>query len=287
MKATVRHGAVVALTAMALGAGLAACGGGNDTASPGNPVWPGVGRTAAAASATGGGGSTPSTPSAGSAVDAASMMQKLRRASEITTSAHETLSMDFNGQKLGGQGDLRMKPLAEDMTLSVMGMSMEVRFVGDTFYVKLRAAAGLGGKWLKATTDELASASGMSGLTSMSDPLAMLTKLDHSMRSATFLGTDSTGQHYAMTVDTKKMMRVMGASGAQLAQLQGAMPATVTEDVWFDAAGHVTEVKADLGAAGATTVTMSDFGKHVDVAPPPASATQDLSSLGGLGGATL
>lgn len=277
-----RRGAAITLTALVLGAGLVACGGSNDdTTSSGSPVWPGVGGTVAASPADNG-GSTTTPPAVGSTVSATTMTQKLQHAADITSTAHVAISAGAGGRNLDAQGDVQTKPLAEDLTVSMMGMDVEVRVVDDTFYVKV-PLPGMGAQtWLKATAQELGAQSGLGSLSSLTDPFSMLSRSSDAIRSATYVGTDSTGQHYALTVDTKKLLQDMGVSGSGLSQL-GSMPPTVTEDVWFDGDGHVVQAKTDLGTSS-TTVTMSDFGKQVEVTAPPAGQVRDLSSLGGLSG---
>lgn len=295
MNSTWRRGAAVTLTTLVLGTGLVACGSSATTSTAtgatGSPVWPGVGGTSptpgasAGASTAPGAGSNPGattseTAAPGTSV-AATMAQKLQHATEITQSAHVVMSIAAAGQSIKGQGDVQTKPMTEDLTMTLMGMSVEVRLVDNTVYMKLPPASGMGGTWLKATPQQLGSAAGMSSLGSMTDPLAMVTKLGDALKSAKYVGTDSTGQHYTLNVDTKKMMQAMGSPSASP---MGGMAGTLTEDVWFDSAGHVVQAKASVGSAGATTMTMSDFGKQVVVTAPPAAQTKDFSSLGGASG---
>lgn len=281
MNPILRRGTAMALSAVVLGglgAGLSACGGGSKPS--GTPVWPGIGGSAPAAPGDGGTATSPA-PAPGSSVDPTDMAEKLQQAADATKTAHLTMTMAVAGQNISAQGDVREKPLAETMTMSLMGMNITMLYVDDTIYMKI-PGAGLGDKWLKATAQELGSASGLGSLSSLTDPLALWTKIGGAIKSAKYDGSDSVGQHYTLQVDSAQLIKAMGVPQSELKDLSGSMPSTVAEDVWFSGDGHVVQTKVNLGSTGTATVTMSDFGKSVDVSAPPDSQTQDMGSLPGL-----
>lgn len=276
MKSTLRRGAAVTVTALVLGTGLAACGSSNTAG--GTPVWPGVGGTVPTTSATG--GASPSTPTPGSSVDPTDMSQTLQRAADAIHSAHMSMNISVMGQNVTAKGDVQEKPVAEDLTMQLMGMSVELRYVDSTIYLKLPSSAGIGDKWLKASAQELGSAAGVSDLGSLTDPLAIYTQIGGAIKGAKYVGTDSIGEHYSLQVDTQQMMKVMGVPSSELSA--GALPSSLTEDIWLDSDGRVVQAKVNMGSAGSATVTMSNFGETVNVVAPPAGDVEDMSSLGGM-----
>lgn len=278
MNSNLCRAAALTASALVLGSGLAACGG---STSSGTPVWPGIGRSTSAAPTADAPATTAPAPTPGSSVRPTDMAAKLQQAAEATTTAHMTMTMGVAGQNVTAQGDVQEKPLVEDMTMSLMGMKISVIFVDNTLYMKVPGTS-MGGKWLKASPQELSSASGLGSLGALTDPLALWAKIGGAIRSAQYDGTDAVGQHYTMQVDSAKLVKALGLPQSELGKLDSTMPTTVGEDVWFSADGHVVQTKADLGSTGTATMTMSDFGKRVDISAPPASQTLGLGSLPGL-----
>lgn len=278
MKPILRGGAAATLSALVLAGGLAGCGGGRTPSS--TPVWPGLHGSASAAPTTPGTG-TPSAPRPGSAVAASAIAARLQQAAAATKTAHLTMTVGLGGKKISAQGDLQAQPLAENMTISVMGMSISMRYVDDTAYLKV-PALGMGDTWVKASATELGSMAGLGSLTSLTDPLAVWSKVGGAIKGARYDGSDAVGQHYTVQMDSATLISAMGYSASEASRLGSSVPSTVSEDVWFSG-DHVVQTTVALGSTGVVTVTMSNFGEPVNVTAPPAGQTQDLGGLSGLG----
>ena len=127
---------------------------------------------------------------------------------------------------------------------------------------------------------------GMSSLTdSLTDPTAMAQKAAKYLQDATYVGEEdvdgTSTRHYQMTVDVAgllKEMKVPSVPGTD-------MPKSAKQDFWIDDEGRVVKMVQDMSPMQTTTMTMSDFGKKVDVEAPPESQVVDMKDAG-MGGAT-
>lgn len=92
-------------------------------------------------------------------------------------------------------------------------------------------------------------------------------------------GVDTT--HYTGTIDPQKVAGKLGATGLGPA-LAASGAQTIPVDVWIDGDGYVRKFQEAVKGTNATVniaATLSDFGTKVDVTPPPADQTTDLSAL--------
>lgn len=214
----------------------------------------------------------------------------MKASSSTLTTAHVQMDMDVsaNGQKskMTAEGDLRAKPLAEALTMDLgSGMTMEMRLVGNAMYMKA-AMLPSKDKWIKMDLSDLG-AMGLGSLTdSLADPMAMAEKSAKHIKTATYVGEEDlaggTAKHYRMTVDVDgllKEMKIPSTGGVQT-------PKSATQEFWLDEQGRVVKMTQDMAPLETMTMTMSDFGKKVDIKAPPASQVvdKDQAGLGGLGG---
>jgi hypothetical protein len=276
---------------LALGTGLAACGGsGNSDSSA--PV--GGDQTSAApgqTTDTAGDSAGATTPVAGAAVNAADAAKLMTDSATNFTTAKVTIDADVaSAGTLHAEGVEQMKPLALDLTMAVMGQKMEVRMLGTDMYLHLPAAAGMGDKWMKMSLGDLDKL-GMGSLsTGLTDPTQMMQKYAKYVQQGTYVGSEQVGgtqtQHYTFTVDAKSALADVAPSGAPSA-VTSEIPATMTVDEWLDSQSRPVQAKIDMGKKlGTMTMNWSDFGTKVDVAAPPADQVTDMSSmLTQLGGA--
>jgi hypothetical protein len=96
-------------------------------------------------------------------------------------------------------------------------------------------------------------------------------------------GVDTT--KYSGTLDPQKLAKKFGSGQfGQIFQQMGTTPIPVA--VWVDGDGYVRKLEETMNAkttAGAMSVKLavelSDFGTTVDVTPPPAGQTSDISEL--------
>jgi len=262
--------AVLALT------GLAACGGSDDSSKGSND------NTSTSQTSGDQNSAAPSSEApelkTGDKVTPDQMTAIYKKAMTGVTSAHMTMTgkFSFSGQSINidGDGDVSMDPLAEDMTMSLMGQKMHIILVDGTEYIQSPTA---GNTWMKVSLDDLAKQSGMGDLSSaLTNPLSMLDSMSQAITKATYAGKDGSGDHYQITVDLKKSLSAAGTD----TDLPSGMPATMDEDVWFDQDGHLSKMTMDMGGSGSMQAEMSDYGKSVDIKAPPASQVTEMPSVG-------
>lgn len=288
MKSTVRPRAVAAVAAVAVAAlVLAACGTGSGARSSRPPS---VTRT------------TPLELVAASADrTAAAKTSKLALDMVVTDSADLTITgtgaLDYVTARA------RLDVTASSPSNGVTSRISE-RLVGNSVYLDVSdvARGGLGSvvggkRWLKVDIgdDALRRAGlGASSALGSSDPSQVLQALRgvadvRDVGHDVVRGVDTT--HYATNVDLQKAIantpshdrndvrRALGMLGST----------TIPVDVWVDAQGRARRltVHADAstygasGSASTMTVELYDFGAAVDVQPPPADDTIDLTALYG------
>lgn len=256
---------------------LAACGSGSDSdhASGNGGSWTNQDSSSSASA-----GSSSTSPDssdqdsstgdlqAGDDVSADDMTAIFKKAMTDVKAAHMSMSgkVSAQGQSLtmDGEGDVSMDPLAEDMTMSMMGQKMHIILVNGAEYLQTSA----GGKWLKMDLKEVAKQSGMGDLsTAMTNPLSMIDTMSDAITKATYKGSDADGKHYQVTVDMAKSMQAMGGGKS----LPSGVPPTMTEDIWFDGDGHMSKMSMDMGSTGSIEAEMTDYGKQVHIQAPPAN----------------
>lgn len=271
---------------------LAACGGGDshsasDGESGSGGSWANTDSSGSASPGSSGSASTSPDSSgedsstgdlqAGDDVSPDDMAAIFKKAMTGVKTAHMSMSgkVSAQGQSLtmDGEGDVSMQPLAEDMTMSMMGQKMHVILVNGIEYMQMSS----GGKWLKMDLKKVAKQSGMGDLSNaMTNPLSMIDSMSDAISKATYEGSDSNGDHYEVTVDTAKAMAKMGGGKT----VPPGMPSQMTEDLWFDDDGHMYKMSMDMGSTGSVDAEMTDYGKAVHIKAPPASQVTEMPSGG-------
>lgn len=181
---------------------------------------------------------------------------------------------------------------------------MSERVVGNALYLDTSGIAGsglgseLGGKrWVKVDLgDDALSRLGLDDASALgsSDPSQVLQALRgvadvREVGHDVVRGVDTT--HYATNVDLQKAIASAPANDRNDVRRALGMlgSTTMPVDVWVDAQGRARRmtVHADTSAFGPSgsaftmTVELYDFGATVDVQPPPADDTIDLTALYG------
>lgn len=274
--------AVVAVAALALGA----CGTGSGTQSQRH-------------------GATRTTPlelvAASADRTAAAKTSKLALDMSVTGSDAVTIS---------GDGDLDYVTARARLDLNVSNASNGVnariseRLVGNAVYLDMSGIApsgfdrALGGRrWLKVDIgDDALRRAGFGDTSALgsSDPSQILQALRgvadvREVGHDDVRGVDTT--HYAADVDLQKAIASTPSQDRNDARRALGMlgSTTIPLDVWVDAQGRARRltVHADTstfgtsGSAFTMTVEVYDFGTSVDVQPPPADDTIDLTALYG------
>jgi hypothetical protein len=89
-------------------------------------------------------------------------------------------------------------------------------------------------------------------------------------------------RHYTVTVDTSRMVSVLGLDsvpGFSRAQLMAQLPDEVTSQVWLDAQNR--PVKTQSGIQGVSTeMLFTKWGEPVKITAPPANQVMDFSQVG-------
>ncbi|WP_125565748.1 LolA-like protein [Nocardioides baekrokdamisoli] len=257
---------VLAVAAVAVIAPLTACG------SPSTST-PGLSMSIAPA------------PAAGTILTAAQVKDIVKAAGANLTSVHETIKIATRAADITGEGDMTRAngTIAIQMTMTVPQLGeMQARLVGQAFYIKMNLPQ-LGGKWIKIDlTDKNSPLGQMLGSVTAMSPSQMFDQYSGGLIGGTFLGTDTIGDHYVINVDTASAAKHLPAGMATNSLIQKgmkALPKSIKLNVWVKG-GLLQQTVVDMGPAGTVTVTLSDFGKTVDVVAPP---TAEVTSIPGLG----
>jgi uncharacterized Zn-binding protein involved in type VI secretion len=94
---------------------------------------------------------------------------------------------------------------------------------------------------------------------------------------ATVAGVNTT--HYVVTVDTAKVLRLLGTQklvGSHAQEAQKYLPKTFAYDVWLDSASRPVRIKAAYSGV-AVDLTFTSWGQPVSVQAPPASRVSKIS----------
>jgi hypothetical protein len=267
----------LALAAMALVLGLAACGGVND---PLNPLALAADRSA----------------------DAGGVRMHLDASFDV---AGQSASLTADGVFDGDEGEVTLH--TGDL-LGGSGLSMgDVKAIvtkqdGHPELYLQTPTAILGGKsWLKLDLEQAVkqlgakNAQGLLGATGQSpaDALALLRKVGSvtEVGSETVDGTKTT--HYRATVDVEQALENAGAPAEALAAVRASGVETqLPVDVWVgDDDGYVRKLHVDYSTStggesfsGEVTMTLSDWGTDVSIDVPDDDETLDATQLlAGLG----
>lgn len=269
----------LAATAVAplLVTGLVACGGDDEP-------------TSASSSASSESGSSPSSDGAssselqpGDSVEPGDLVDRMTAGFDAITTAHTTMKLtgSMTGT-LSGEGDVDYTgdSPAVSMTLQApsLGGEMKTLLVDGVMYLNLDQITH--GKYWKV--DLSSPDSPLGALGDQLDPKSSLATLQKGMDSVTYVGQeDVDGQpldHYRASVDSKALLDQMGPDASAGA---GALPKTLTYDIWLDDQDRVTRLTSDLGSAGKLEMTLSDWGKDVSIEAPPADQVTEGPSIAG------
>lgn len=263
--------ALIAAGALALALTVGACGD-EDTGSPTGDT--GTGQTGGA----------------GVFNDAQSLVDAAKEGASTAKSAKFTMEGNVAGQKLTatGAGVFAGSESRMQMTMEVMGKSVEMRQIGTTMYIKMpsgAAGADPGKPWMKM---DLGGIPGVSEQLDRSDPTKLLQYLVEA--GAEIKGSEQgqvDGQQvttYKLEVDTAKMMEKMGGGTGQ------APPAGMEKlpvELSINSENLPVLVSMDMGdTMGKLTMKYSDWGTAVTVEEPPADQVGDMGSMPGMPGSS-
>jgi hypothetical protein len=244
-----------------------------------------------------GGSSKSKAPSASSGAAAIDVVKSAAKKTALAGSEHLTLNVggSASGQQIvvTGAGDFDNKQhvgsLHVDFSAAGISASIDAVLSSTDMYLKSSLFAALlpaGKSWLKLDLKKAGAAQGLNLNTLLSqDPTQSLTALQ-SLRGATKVGTEQVDgvstTHYRARIDLSKLPAAPAGGSAQ--------PSVY--DAWVGSDGYVHRVRAHIVTGSGSqksvvtlTADLSDFGKSVSVAVPPAAQTlTSTGSLPGLGG---
>ncbi len=222
---------------------------------------------------------------------------KAAEASTSQTSEHMTLfatvTAGLQTITMTGSGDFQNDPMRGDLDLSAGDGSQTVSIreilEGTTVYLTSNALGGVlpGGKtWMKFDVAKTMKSLGVDlGAVSSQTPADAFARLQAS-GAVTKVGPATVGgvavTRYSVLLDPAKVAKLT----------KGLLQTTVSYapvDVWVDGKGLVRRmhIAAVYGDSATTvpqstvdmTMTLSDYGEHVSVAPPPDAVTYDAGAV--------
>lgn len=272
-----RRSLAAAALAPLLLAGLAGCGDGGGSPSQAHDS------SAAAPAAAG--------LQAGDRVDTADFVKTISDGLAASTTAHMAMKMSSGaagGMTAEGDLDYTSTPPSVAMTMTMPTVStdtLDLRMVDGIMYLSMGQLTS--GKFWKIDPSDPngpMAALGMDKLMDQMNPAKALEAAGDGIRTVTYAGDEDELHHYTVTVDTKKMLAAMG-SGLP-AQLGAQVPSDLTYDVWLDDQDRFSKMRMDDlptgSATGTLEITITDWGKNVDIKAPPAGEVTPMPDLGSM-----
>jgi hypothetical protein len=214
---------------------------------------------------------TPDTSSADATAGAAAPGERLTKDNLVPTmlaamrdkkTAHMTMQL---GSSIGAEADIRYAGDRTDMKMSMdMGPTKAVVIMVDkVLYLQQEA----GGKYRKIDSSDPAMGSLLSGMSSFG-PESSISAMRGAVQKVEYAGGSTVGgdpvDRYHVTVDSTSLAQTLGAGAS------GDLPKTVTYDLYVDR-DHLMR-KIDMTVAKQhIEMVISNWGKPVDIAAPPAS----------------
>jgi len=209
----------------------------------------------------------------------------LSEAQRGTKTFHLEMKVSGHGQSIRGQGDVSVTQDPKDLeaTLSLSpdaGAGVEIRMIGTTLYVKTGSIAG--GKFVKMDLSGKNNPMGRSiaPMLNQLDPAKKLEQLDEAIVSVEPAGDSEEldgvqAQPYKVVVDTTKLSSQQTGGLPAMGQ---DMPKKLTFTYWIGSDNLPRKVVTDISGMSVET-TFSDWGKNVEVQPPPSDKVTDFKSL--------
>lgn len=211
--------------------------------------------------------------------DAEELLAAMKAAVEEHESAHLEMQIAGGGQMvMDAEGDVTYEGDSTAMRLvmesSQFGSGLELRMIGSSMYLSMPPLTPKG-KFLEFDLDDPDNPFGELGGIAQGDPLASFEAFDAGLEEATYLGREEVDgeemDHYVLTVDGRAAAKAQGSP-------PGSVPRTLTYDLWLDDQDLMRRMQSTLEGGG-VTVTMSDWGKPVDVEAPPAGSIVEMPPM--------
>jgi hypothetical protein len=222
---------------------------------------------------------------------------KVGEVSAARQAAHVTIDVQGGGESIKGEGDMRFGASpAMDMTLAIPEMAaITMRFIDDTFYLKLPDELEPGKSWVKIDTngdDPISQALGaaVKQMKENGDPAQTLKQLQEAGEITASKDEQLGGKdvkHYSITVDVKKLVDKQQDPAAKKAMEEAAKAGiqNIPLEVWVDRDNLPAKITMDMPFTDPTTqkaeqvkmvMEYTDWGKQIDVTAPPANEVAEL-----------
>ncbi|MEU6406564.1 hypothetical protein [Streptomyces sp. NPDC046985] len=278
-----------AVATLAVALGTAGCGGAR------------AGDSKPAASGSDAPSATSAAPSGAGGASTTQAVQDAYRKTVDANSARMTVTTEAltegNRIQASGSGVIDLHDGASQMTLTSQGNAIEQRVVDGILYEKPSAGSGRSGlldgkSWMKIDLGRLARSGGGSRA---SDPAETLQYVKEVLaRNASRVGQETVDgtavTHYRVSVPVTALAGGHGGSAEELKRQLGVSSLPV--DLWLDGDGRLrqervrlvlhplrqrTPQKQDTEVTSTTLLKLSDFGAAVNVTPPSAADTVDIT----------
>ena len=227
-------------------------------------------------------------------LSAADFGRSMATAQTDAQSAHLTGTVTNAGQTLTMTGDVAIRQSLDSMQMRMTmnagpGKSISVLLVDAAFYLKASGGAitkDPAKPWVKIDLDDPTNpfAAMFDQMMSNFDP-DKVEKLYSAITRLNDLGVDDVkgvpARHYTVTVDSKKMIEVMGldeVAGVTEEQLLEGLPEEITSQIWLDARNRPVKTSSEV-ADSTTEMYFSDWGKKVAITAPPADQVLPFSKV--------
>jgi hypothetical protein len=218
------------------------------------------------------------------AVDASALVSLASHSSSALKSAHITSTTSIGGKTSTISGAVAYHPTRLDLTIDTGAAKLREILVGNTFYIKLPAAAGAPKPWVSVSVKKISALTGIDldnllNSASADQTVQLLTKAS----TVKYVGTEQvngvSARHLSGTVDVDKVFAALTATQkSQQTQLKNLVDSVGmknnTIDLWVNDRNIPIKVEqsydSNLGH-GTSTMFLTDLDGPVTVKVPPAS----------------
>jgi hypothetical protein len=226
-------------------------------------------------------GSTPAAETA-PALTSRNLASELAAAQADVGSAHVEATLEAAGQNGTMSGDVdglgNLDEGAIDMALELGGQKIQLILVDGVLYVEgLGLNSSPAKPWLKLDVSNPNNP--LSQFLALANP-ANFTAYFEGVTRVKDLGAETVdgvqAQHYAVTVDTAKMIAANPAFKGQDVSSLG-LPTALTSDVYVDSDNLPIEISVAMDGVANFEAHFSSYGEPVDISAPPANQVSDFS----------
>lgn len=270
----IARAAVVCLTALAVGTGVAGCG----STGTGSDAPEATGATTSPTASTPTSPSTPSSPASASSpatsTAAAQSLDKHDFVSSVLAAMQSQKSMHMSmtlGDSFREQADMSYAPTGLEMqaTVRVAGQREVVRYVGGAMYLAIPGTTPPG-KFIKVDSDNPMLGQLIGQLQALK-PQDLVKTFGQGVKSVRDLGTTEIDgdavRHYRVTVAATARQRALAQSLGAAAQ---AIPKSVVDDMYLTPDNLIRRSVVDV-AGQKVVIDYSHWGEPVHIKAPPAA----------------